>query len=415
MDWAAFASDATKARAADQMAQPPTFTHDPGAFQGFGAGVGNYFMRGLAETARNASLAGAVVPMAADYLIGDDNKGESFADAYFRNHDRVFQGAVDYWTPKPGTVGKAGEIVGQLGIGLLKFVANPAWAVADSQLSTSIDLTRAGVDTGAALVAGDLAGLSTIAGVALPFVGSTAVRKMVSGVAGNLVPNMLQAQATQSILKAAGAPDQAALFDPLDPTARGLDVLMGMAFGGAAHFMSKSGQRKFEFTDEQKNALLVANQARHLERAAVGDPTQHVTAMKAAIDEVLAGKPIGPTIYDAFPVPDAIKAEATDIHNEITRLASEDAAKPPIQRPDMQPAVAPPEANAKAPDATPNAKPALDLPPDLMVPTGEFDAQGNEVRISANDFLARAEADAAKAENEGNLYRTAAECLLGTL
>ncbi|MEY5097333.1 MAG: hypothetical protein RJA36_52, partial [Pseudomonadota bacterium] len=349
MDWAAFTAGATDARTRDQLAQPKTYAPaDRGAFASFGTGAGNYFMRSLAETARNISMAGAVLPIIADKIVGADNmSGESMADAYFRAHDATFQGAVDYWTPKPGTVGKAGEITGQLAAGLLKFVVNPAWAVADAQMGTATDLTRAGVDTGAALVAGDLAGLSTVAGVALPFVGSTVVRKMASGVAGNLVPNVAQAAATQALLKAAGAPDQAAQFDPLDPTARGLDVLMGMAFGGAAHYLTRTGQRKFEFTDEQKNALLTVNQARHMERSAGEVPdvalTAHTQELRAAVDIILRGDSVATAGHEP---PPTIRAETAEIQTELVRLAAEEAPKPPIERPDMQPGKPP----AVAPD-----------------------------------------------------------------
>ena len=409
MDWGALYPEASAARTRDQLAQPKTYAPaDQGAFSNFGSGVGNYFMRGMAETARNVSMAGAVVPIIADKLIGSDNQGTSLTDRYFQAHDEVFQNAVDYWTPKAGTVGKAGEITGQLAAGLVKFIASPALAVADAQLSTSTELTRAGVDTGAALIAGDLAGLSTVAGVAAPFVGRTLAAKMASGVAGNIVPNTLQSAATAGVLTAAGAPEQANGFDWADPTARALDVLMGAAFGGAAHYMTKMGERKFTLTDDQKNALLVANQARHLERAAdltatTAESTAHVAAMRQSVDQLLRGEPV----TTAEPIPPHIAAETAEIQDELVKNAPEQMA--PLARPDMAEGIAPPQKVA-------GEEPVRPPVPDVQVPTGEVHPDGSDVYIPARDLIAKAEAEAEASKTTGvDLYRAAANCLLGAL
>lgn len=414
MDWSALYPDATAARTKDQLAQPKSYAPaDRGAFSEFWSGVGNYFMRGMAETARNASMAGAVVPMIADKLIGSDNTGESLTDRYFRFHDETFQNAVDYWTPKPGSVGFAGEVVGRLAAGLTKFVASPALMVADLQLTTATDLTRAGVDTGAALVAGDLAGLSAVVGVALPFVGSTLGVKMASGVAGNVLPNMAEAQATKMLLNAAGSPEQAAQFDPFDMRARAVDVLMGMAFGGAAHYMTKTGQRKLTFTEEQKDALLTVNQARHMERSANhttdAEVSAHVQDMRTAVDQLLRGEAVN---APERAVPQRIEAEAAEIQGEVLRVAGEDA-KPPIERKEAKSSQVEPLPDAD-PAATATRQVIADVP-DLRIPTGEFNPDGTDVSVSAADFVAKAEAEAARAETDGHLYRTAAECLLGAL
>ncbi|MEY5100619.1 MAG: hypothetical protein RJA36_3338, partial [Pseudomonadota bacterium] len=53
--------------------------------------------------------------------------------------------------------------------------------------------------------------------------------------------------------------------------------------------------------------------------------------------------------------------------------------------------------------------------PDLRIPTGEVHPDGSDVTIPASEFVAKAEAEAARAEADGNLFRTAAECLLGAL
>ena len=215
----------------------PTKPAEPGVFTNFTSTAGNYFMRSMAEVGRSASMAAAAVPVAIDKVVQNDNfSGKSLSDRYFEFHDQVFGRAVDYWTPRPEEAGKAGQVVGSLAGGITQFLVSPALAVANAQLSTSEELVRQGVNADAAILAGDIAGLGTVAGIALPVAGKSLTQRVMTGVAGNLGQSVATAAATQQILGAAGAPDSVqAQFDPFDPTGRTVDVLMGAVFGAKAH------------------------------------------------------------------------------------------------------------------------------------------------------------------------------------
>lgn len=514
---------------AENSFAPPPAPPAPGVWKNFGPGAGSVFMQGLAQVGRAASLAASTVPRVADALIGSDNRGESLTDAYFRKvHDPVFQAAVDHWTPKPGEVGAAGQVVGGLAAGLTQFAISPSLMVGTSMLSTGEDLVRQGVDANAAVVAGDIAGLANVAGIALPFLGKTLASRMASGAAGNVAVGAAQAGATQGVLAAAGAPQAVqAQHDWADLQGRGLDLLLGLAFGGAAHMSALREARAQAFSDgpipsqrtaiadaaaqavdnplglsaSQRDALMVLNMARHLDdlgtRMAQPGTTAHVDAvdgLKRAVGQIVTGQPVevppGLRIpADAIPqdhaaamteaadsmlpkpqapilapemrapvaaadrpappavaaaraaIADAAKAGKTldqfladsslppEVHNlaiglreagadaaRAQRLA-DDYARRVAASPDANPADlsadAVEAARAPAPKADQPAQP--EFPPDLLLPTADFDpATGQPRTVSANEHIAaaRAEAERMKATAE-NLMQTAATCLLG--
>ena len=158
----------------------PSATPTPGIFHNFASSTGNYFMRSMAEAGRAGSMALAAIPVAIDAATSTDSAlgqavGErGLQERYFKWHDETFGKAVDFWTPRPTEVGAAGQIVGQLAGGIVKFLASPPLAVADAQMTTGEDLVRQGVDATTAQAAGGIAGLSTVIGIRAPAaVGST--------------------------------------------------------------------------------------------------------------------------------------------------------------------------------------------------------------------------------------------------
>src|SRR4030067_1469221 len=111
---------------------------DPGAFDGFFRGAGQFAMKGFAEGGRALSVAGGAAPVLYDAVNG----GTEASDRYFKWHDETFGDAVDYWTPKPGEVGLAGQVAGTLLSTLPMVIASPSLTVAKTQLSTAEDPTR---------------------------------------------------------------------------------------------------------------------------------------------------------------------------------------------------------------------------------------------------------------------------------
>lgn len=410
-------ANADSLRLAAEAPQPAPTPDPPGMFHNFWSSAGNYAMRGMAEAGRALSMAGAVVPVVADKLIGSDNRGESLTDRYFKAHDDYFGAAVDYWTPKPEEVGAAGQITGSLAAGIVQFLANPALVVGTSMLSTSEDLVRKGVPADAALVAGDVAGIATAAGIALPIFGKGLASRVATGAGGNLATNIPQAAITQQIVTAAGKPELAQDFNPWDVRARTVDVLLGAVFGAKAHFDARV-----------RDAVMATNAARHIESASLpvrgandAELTQAVDSTRLAIDQMSRG--------EAVNVPEQIKSaignsgrfdpnsgSLTDplaaYGADMARLIDDAAPKATgttIARPDMTAREVPPAAQ------TPDTPQAPQFPDSVKLPTNEFDpATGATKYVSANEAIAKARTDAADVKTRAaDFMRVAATCLLG--
>lgn len=404
-------------------ARKPSTTPEPGMFENFAKGAGMYTMRSLAEAGRAVDMAGAVFPIAYDAVVG----GTEQQDQYFKEHDEVFNGAVDYWTPKPGEVGTAGQVAGQLAGGVMQAIVSPALLVGTTQLSASEDLVRSGVDSTTAQVVGGIQGASMAVGLKLPYLGQTLATRVLSGAGGNLVQGTAGALASSEVLKAEGYDKQAEQFNPWDLRARALDVMLGAAFGGLAHIDANGKlQDAPKLTPTDEAALLVANQARHLEDvtpqgrpATDADATMHADAMRRAIDQVLRGEQVtvDDVVRDMRLVPDEAQyQQRAEIMSEAQRIAEQVAPFDPIV-PKMEPTR--PLADNIPMEGDPasiQARRFATEQPDLTIPTNRADADGNPVTMRAADAIALADAEVAHAQaTAANLFKTAANCLLGAL
>jgi hypothetical protein len=401
-------------------ARHPSTTPEAGTFDNFASGAGRYAMRSLAEAGRAVDMAGAVFPIAYDAIAG----GTEQQDQYFKEHDEVFNNAVDYWTPKPGEVGTAGQVAGQLAGSVMQAMISPALLVGTTQLSTAEDLTRSGVDATTANTVGAIQGAGAAIGLKLPFLGTSLATRVLSGAGGNLMQGTAGALASSQVLKSQGYEHEAERFNPWDLRARTLDVMLGAAFGGLAHLEAK-GAPNLTPTDEA--AILVANQARHLEDstpqgrpATDADATLHADAMRQAIDQVLRGEPVtvDALTRDMRTVPDETqyqqRAEVTD---EMHRVAEQEA---PISSPILTSMEAKPSlADALAADHDPaslRARQFAQEQPDMMLPTDRVSEDGSPINIKASEAIAQADAEVAHAQAVSqNLFKTAAHCLLGAL
>jgi hypothetical protein len=404
-------------------ARKPSTAPEPGVFDNFASGAGQYTMRSLAETGRAIDLAGAVFPIAYDAVIGDTEQ----QDQYFKEHDEVFNSAVDYWTPKPGEVGTAGQVAGQLAGGVMQAIVSPALLVGTAALSPAEDLVRQGVNADTATKVGVIQGVSMAAGLKLPYLGQTLATRVLSGAGGNLVQGTAGALASSEVLKAEGYDKQAEQFNPWDLRARALDVMLGAAFGGLAHIDAKGKlQEAPKLTPTDEAALLVANQARHLEDvtpqgrpATDADATMHTDAMRRAIDQMLKGEqvPVDDIVRDMRLVPDETQyQQRAEIMTEAQRIAEQAAPFDPIV-PKMEP-TRPLADNipVEGDPASIQARRFATEQPDLTIPTNRADADGNPVTMRAADAIALADAEVAHVQaTAANLFKTAANCLLGAL
>ena len=420
---------------------------EPGAFDEFGRGTGMAYMKDMAVAGRAVDLLGSVGPIVQDKLTG----GTERQDAYFAQHDEIFNRAVDYWTPAPSEVGWAGQMVGSLAGGLVTVIANPALAVASAHLSSAEDLTRSGVDAETANMVGGVQGLTLAAGLRIPFLGKTLMSRMASGAAGFEASSVLGAATSKAILEGAGRPKEAAQFNPWDLKARSLDLLMGLAFGGLAHLDAKgqaaAAKARESIPQDTKDAILVLNQAHHLETASIpgrpaseADLSTSVQAMRTAVDQMLKGEPVDVEgiVRGVKYAPDPMQEKAQAEVGKVMEKAAADVLPngEPIERaPVLESKAAQEPAGAAQPLGTPTIPAEAGTPkgeatkpedplvqtarqigedrPDMMVPM--VDANGKETQMKVGDFLAHVDEQAKLTNADAGVFRTAITCLLGAL
>lgn len=290
---------AARADSLKPMKQAPTDT-----FDNFFSGAGNYAMQGFAKTARAVDLLGSVGPIVHDKISG----GTEAQDKYFKEHDEVFGNAVDYWTPKPGEVGVAGEVVGQLLGTLPQVFMSPSLAVASAQLSTAEDLTKQGVDATRANAAGAIQASGLGFGVWMPILGKTLAQRVLAGGVGfNVVQGVAMRGATGAVLD--GTPAEGS-YKALDGKSITLDVLLGAAFGGMAHINPAMRAQGDEFharfyawakniRPSQVDALVTLKQAEHINVDSMpGKPVDlvdteaHVQRTRQAINDLANDRPV---------------------------------------------------------------------------------------------------------------------------
>lgn len=435
-----------------------TQTIEPGAFTNFFSGAGSAAMRTFAQGGRALTLAAGGVASAVERIGAMhplNRTGEvdtSLSDAIWKFHDDVSQRAVDYWTPSPGEVGVAGEIVGQLAATLPLVIANPSAAVALTQMATAEDLARKGVETGTAGAVGAVQGAGLGLGIWMPILGQNLLQRVLVGGAGF---NVAQGAVTRGISEAMlentpGAED----FKAFDPTAITLDVLLGAAFGAITHLSPRQraeGAAMWQkVTDWGKTlkpsdveALATLRQAQHLNADTLpGIPDgpasneAHYQRMKTAVQQLLVDEPVQ---VDNLPggrfEPDAARmAEAEKNGAALTEIAERVRVDEGVPRaietegPPAARSVEPPR-NAETQPAGPTARADEAEAPDplaysadrvaTLYPDAHFDVEVDDngtrktLSLSPQDYLALMREDVAQAQQDAGLFQAAAACLFG--
>ncbi len=311
-----FYQDETQ-QALDRLPSTPTGAIEAPFFQSFLPGGLKVMAGEMAKVGRAVSMAAGVVPVAADalanalpWLPGADMRESptELQDRFFRQHDEVFGSAVKYWTPQPGEVGMAGEIVGSLAGMLPTIIANPALAVGSQVMSQAEDLVDKGVSTTKAVGVGVAQGAGLATGIWMPILGQNLWQRVVIGGAGF---NAVQGVTTRAVSQAILGDDKAAeLYPTLGLKELTLDLLLGMAFGGVAHLspeMRAQGKDAWariatwaqDLTPAQVDAIAALRQAEHLNvETAPGtlktpeDVEANVNRAKAALEQVLRDEPV---------------------------------------------------------------------------------------------------------------------------
>lgn len=415
----------------------PATEPEPGMFDNFLVGTGKVAMQTFAKAGRAASMAVAPLAMALEKAPGSTE----VQDRFFKAHDDIFGNAVDYWTPKPGEVGAAGQVVGQLLGTLPQVFASPALTVAATQLSTGEDLVRKGVDAGTAQAVGGVQAAGLGLGIWVPILGQTLAQRVLLGGAGfNVAQGLATRAASAELLEGTpGAED----FKTFDPTALTLDVLLGAAFGGISHinprmraegdaWHAKLKEWGAKLKPSEVDALATLRQAQHLNADSlpgkpvdVEDVNAHVARMRQALDDLANDRPVNVEVMPAgrFEADAARLAEAEKVVDgwveeagplpEPTKVSPQDTAPPRAKAaPEARkPAAEGDEAATIDPLAASAARFAAEHP-DLPIVVGK-NADGSDITTTPRQWLEDADATMRQAQEDARLFEIAAGCLLG--
>lgn len=284
----------------DEMDLNPFDLTQPRGFAGL-AEAGKSLLRPSASAGRTAMFAGANVATVADFVANSPRRmlglpeEHRAADWYFEHVvDDVGSNAVDFWTPDVAVMGSAARAVSNVGTvagAVPEMIGAPALFLADAAIDPAADLVRGGVDATTASGVGAMNLAVNAVGLRMPAAfGRSLSMRMATGAGTNLVTGVAADAASAELLERRGYADEATRYDPSDPYARGLDTLMGLAFGVHAHVGAR-------VSPAQRDAALVAMNADHAQRATMpGAPLQrgadvrHQQALNQAIQQIVAGE-----------------------------------------------------------------------------------------------------------------------------
>ncbi len=229
-------------------------------------------------------------------VVPEQTKITSAQDAYFREAvDGVANNAVDYWRPDPLSMGSAAKtmsVIAEVGGSIPQLLGLPAVFLGQSGVAPATDLVRQGVDPTTAGTVGGINLAANALGMRIPAAWGTGLAtRLATGAGSNLGIGVATDAASAGVLNVAGYSEQAEGFDPLNAQARGLDVLMGLAFGARAHVDAP------RVTPSERDALLTAANADSFQRttmpgepAAAGADLRHQEALDASIRGLLNGE-----------------------------------------------------------------------------------------------------------------------------
>lgn len=260
-------------------------------------------MSASAAAGRALTMAGAVQPIGWDFAVSTITGKQStrLQEAYFRDVvDEIGNSAVDYWKPDAAQMGSAAKVlnVGASVAGSLpQLIGAPALFLGGQALDPATEVVRQGGGTGTALGVGGVNLAANAVGMRLPAsFGTGLVTQMATGAASNVAVGAVADAGTAAILNAGGMGQMAQTFDWSDPFARGLDLVMGAAFG------YKGSLDAARVPAAQRDAVLAANNNDHATRRSMpGEPLdpaaerQHIADLNTALEQLAAGQPVDVT------------------------------------------------------------------------------------------------------------------------
>lgn len=255
------------------------------AFMAYDKGID--FARDVGDVLDTVKSRGAITPP-------ERTPSTEASDWYFSN---VTEGlgtrAVDHWRPDEVSTGGAARIVNgvfDVAGAVPQIVSMPSVFVATSGIDPTVELTKQGVDLKTAGAVGAVNATVNAIGLRIPAAfGTDLATRVATGAGSNVALGASADVASSQVLSSQGYDEQAASYNPLDPTARLMDGLMGTVFGLAY---------RGHFRPSDQAAALTAHNADHVMRQTLpGEPltreagTQHAADIARFVTAALNGEP----------------------------------------------------------------------------------------------------------------------------
>ena len=388
--------------------------------------------------------------------------------------------AVQQWAKlDPRTTGGTSMVAGNLAHGLTVFgmgslLGGPTTGAvltgATEGYNGYLDLQEAGVDAKTAATSGVVTGLAATAGAYLPMKmtgnlargllglgmqaeaggASTTAAALYSAtnvaatLSGNTAANLAYGAAintgfgmasralTSKVLEAGGYPEMAKQYEALDGAAIAADAILGLAFGGWAHYAE--GKPAAKPTPDAIEKAFDIRREEQINRGAAGIPVDADTAhldfnlQSRALNEMLQGKNPQVTYNEATAVLNGVLADPqkTQLHADFVEAGQRvygdmaEFAEPTVNvkmlEPVVQPEATPVPPSAQAAETTVKLDPvAEENMRQIMQHHPEMTVQmpdGSEVSMA--EFEQKMRQNLALAESESKLHDVAVACFLRT-
>lgn len=215
----------------------------------------------------------------------------------FKLHDEIIEPARKYWTPDEPSTSKAMQYLEAFSELPLQLVGGPATLAASTVMNKAEELVDAGVSPMTAVGVGTIEGAVQAATMAIPAAGKT-IRQTLLLAGIQPVIGGAATQASKSILESQGYTEQAKAYDPFDIPSRGIELTLGLAFGGLAHYAKAKGKLPVEMVDAidtAENHQKVKNASPFKEAASPAVADVHAKAYDKALDDLHEGRPVDVT------------------------------------------------------------------------------------------------------------------------
>lgn len=383
--------------------------------------------KGSATLARGVAMAGAVAPIAYDYLFNDDTEAQ---DWYFKNVvDDPYDSAQNYYKPDGVVVGTGGAVLNSVVEMLPQFVGGGSSLVASTQLNTAIDLVNEGVDAVTAQGVGTAMGIGTGIGVWLPVIGKSGLQKVLGAAVLNPLVNAISRGVSSEILESGGYEKQAEQFDPFNLQTIATDAIMGAVFGGV-DVMARGADAPTDWNViPQKAKDAVASAKAYINRThetAPGNPVDikaqnaHLDAVDTAVTQVIEGKKV--EVADKVASVEFAPRTKPDVVTD--KLDIDDAVGVPYQAELFD---VPEVKRAEVPDDVimsmdvQSADPEISMARQAIEKHGDYEIEisrgddGQPVKVKASELIAEIE-NTYKADIEiGKALTAATNCFIGGL